>query len=152
MRLVEDHLFLIIIKMKHLDVEASAIKWPEMLPTYNFILQWLVRKYVQIIQIRNIKCTSTGDLTEEELREEALRDIRAVAGQLKSGSFIASNRLTIWDFSIAAPTASILYWRIKIWLTSFCRELEIFDQYLQRVTEAVGGFDYEIQEPNLGST
>jgi len=145
-RLVEDHLFFIISSVKHLDATASAVMWSEMLPNYHFLSQWLVKKYVQTVQTRRIKCTSIGELTEEELRAEGLKDIRALAGQLRSSRFIASNSLTTYDFSVAAHIASILYWKIDNWLTNLFKEQEIFDQYLQRVAEAVGGFHYEIQE------
>ncbi len=144
-RLVEDHLFFIVSKSKHLDATASAIMWSEVLPDYSSISQWLVRKYVQRSMMRRIQCTSLCNLSEEELRAEALKDIRALSAQLSSSNFIASSSLTIYDFSVAAHIASILYWRIDNWLTSLFTKHDIFDQYLQRVAEAVGGFDYEVQ-------
>ena len=144
-RLVEDHLFFIISRAKHLDAKAAAIMWSEMLPNYHFISQWLVRKYVQGVQRRRIRCTSIGDLNEKELLVDALRDIRALAAQLNSSYFIASNSFTVYDFSVAAHIASILHWRIDNWLTSLFREHEIFYSYLDRVAKAVGGFDYAVQ-------
>ena len=143
-RLVEDHLFFIISMAKHLDATASAIMWSEMLPEYSFISRWLVRKYVQRSMMRRLQYTSLRNLSEEEIRREALKDIRALAAQLNSSNFIASNSLTIYDFSVAAHVASIVYWRIDNWLTSLFKQHDIFDQYLQRVAEAVGGFDYNI--------
>ena len=113
-RLVEDHLFFIISAVKHLDAQASAVMWSAMLPNHNYLSRWLVRKYVQIVQTRRFKCTSIGELTEDELRVEALKDIRALAGQLGSSRFIAGDNLTIYDFSIAAHIASILYWTIDV--------------------------------------
>ena len=148
-RLVEDHLFLIISAVKHFDAQASAVMWSTMLPNHNYLSRWLVRKYVQIVQTRRFKCTSIGGLTEDELREEALKDIRALAGQLGSSRFIAGDNLTIYDFSVAAHIASIFYWKIDNWLTGLFKEYVIFDQYLKRVAEAVGGFDYEMQEFSL---
>ena len=50
---------------------------------------------------------------------------------------------------MAAHIASIFYWKIDNWLTGLFKEYVIFDQYLERVAEAVGGFDYEIQEFSL---
>ena len=52
---------------------------------------------------------------------------------------------------MSAHIASVLQWKIDNWVTSLFREHQIFDQYLHRVAEAVGGFDYEIQEFNLES-
>lgn len=143
-RLVEDHLFFIISICKHLDATASAIMWSEMLPDYSFISRWLVRKYAQRTIMSRIQGTSLCNLSEEEIRAEALKDIRALAAQLNSSNFIASSSLTIYDFTVAAHIASILYWRIDNWLTSLFKEHDIFDHYLRRVAEAVGGFDYEV--------
>ena len=143
-RLVEDHLFFIISICKHLDAAASAIMWSEMLPDYSFISRWLVRKYAQRTIMSRIQGTSLCNLSEEEIRAEALKDIRALAAQLNSSNFIASSSLTIYDFTVAAHIASILYWRIDNWLTSLFKEHDIFDHYLRRVAEAVGGFDYEV--------
>ena len=50
---------------------------------------------------------------------------------------------------MSAHIVSILHWKNDNWLKSLFREHEIFNRYLQRVAEAVGGFDYEIQEFNL---
>ena len=47
---------------------------------------------------QDFKCTSIGELTEDELRVEALKD--TLAGQLGSSRFIAGDNLTIYDFSI----------------------------------------------------
>ena len=52
---------------------------------------------------------------------------------------------------MSAHIASILHWKIDNRLTNLFREHQIVYQYLQRVAEAVGGFDYEIQEFNLES-
>ena len=88
--------------------------------------------------------TSIGGLTDSEVREEAQKDIQTLVAQLSETNFIASDSLTMYDFTVAAHIASILYWRIDNWLAPLFREHQVFYDYVQRVAEAVGGFDYEI--------
>ena len=78
------------------------------------------------------------------MHEEALKDIQTLVAQLSRTNFIAANSLTIYDFTIAAHIASILFWRIENWLAPLFREHQVFYDYLERVAEAVGGFDYEV--------
>ena len=98
----------------------------------------------RLVWERRLANTSIGGLSDDEVREEALRDIRALAAQLSKTNFIASNNITIYDFTVAAHIASILLWRIDNWLAPLFREHEVFYYYLERVAEAVGGFDYEV--------
>ena len=95
--------------------------------------------------------TSTCDhinrrLTNDEVREEALKDIRTLAARLSKINFIASDSLTMYDFTVSAHIASILFWRTDNWLAPLFREKEIFYHYLAKVAEAVGGFDFELME------
>ena len=90
--------------------------------------------------------TSIGGLTNDEVREEARKDIRTLAARLSKINFIASESLTMYDFTVFAHISSILFWRTDNWLAPLFREKEIFYHYLAKVAEAVGGFDYELME------
>ena len=93
---------------------------------------------------RRLANTSIGGLTDDEVREEAQKDIQTLVAQLSKTNFIASDSLTMYDFTVAAHIASILYWRIDNWLAPLFREYHVFYDYLDKVSDAVGGFDYEI--------
>ena len=143
-RLVEDHLFYIVGKSKHLDSINTPMMWAEMFPSRWLPISHFVNIYGQRKALQRITSTSIGGLTDAEVHEEALKDIQTLVAQLSRTNFVAANSLTIYDFTIAAHIASILFWRIDNWLAPLFREHQIFYHYLERVAEAVGGFDYEL--------
>ena len=143
-RLVEDHLYHIICKSKHADPDRTKMMWAEMIP-YSWFPAGLFTMLMQrIVWKGRLANTSIGGLTDDEVREEAFKDIQTLAAQLSMKNFIAANSLTIYDFTVAAHIASILLWSIDNWLAPLFREHQVFYHYLERVAEAVGGFDYEL--------
>ena len=143
-RLVEDHLFYIVGKSKHLDSINTPTMWAEMFPSRWLPISHFLNIYGQREALQRIMSTSIGGLTDAEVHEEALKDIQTLVAQLSRTNFIAANSLTIYDFTIAAHIASILFWRIDNWLAPLFREHQVFYHYLERVADAVGGFDYEL--------
>ena len=143
-RLVEDHLFYIIGKSKHLDSTNTPIMWAEMFPSRWLPISYLGNMYGQRKAAQRIASTSIGGLTDTEVREEAIKDIQTLVTQLSRTNFIAANSLTIYDFTVAAHIASILFWKIDNWLAPLFREHQVCYDYLARVAGAVGGFDYEV--------
>ena len=143
-RLVEDHLYHIICKSKHSDPNTTKIMWAEMFPYAWFPAGLFAKLMQQLMWKRRLANTSIGGLTDDEVREEAQKDIRTLVAQLSKTNFIASDSLTIYDFTVAAHIASILYWRIDNWLAPLFREHQVFYHYLDKVSDAVGGFDYEL--------
>ena len=143
-RLVEDHLYHIICKSKHADPDTTKIMWAEMFP-YPWFPAGLWTKLMQrLMWKRRLANTSIGGLTDDEVREEAQKDIQTLVAQLSKTNFIASGSLTMYDFTVAAHIASILYWSIDNWLAPLFREHQVFYHYLDRVSGAVGGFDYKL--------
>lgn len=61
--------------------------------------------------------TSIGGLTDSEIAQEAEKDIAALSRQLSQNGFIASTRLTVYDFTIAAHVAAIFFYPFENWLT-----------------------------------
>ena len=143
-RLVEDHLYHIICKSKHSDPSTTKIMWAEMIPYAWFPAGLFTRLMQQFIWNYRLANTSIGGLTDDQVREEASKDIRTLAARLSSKNFIAADGLTRYDFTVAAHIASILLWRIDNWLAPLFREHQVFYLYLERVSEAVGGFDFEL--------
>ena len=116
-----------------------------MVPSKWLPISHFANRYGQRRAAQRIASTSIGDLTEAEVREEALKDIQTLATQLSKKNFIAADSLTIYDFTVAAHIASIVYWSIENWLAPLFRDHQIFYHYLDQVSDAVGGFDYEIR-------
>ena len=143
-RLVEDHLYHIICKSKHADPDRTKKMWAEMVPYPWFPARLWTTLMQRLMWKRRLANTSIGGLTDDEVREEAQKDIQTLVAQLSNTNYIASDSLTIYDFTVAAHIASILLRRLDNWLAPLFREHQVFHDYLQRVAEAVGGFDYEI--------
>ena len=143
-RLVEDHLYHIICKSKHADPDTTKIMWAEMFPYPWFPARLWTKLVRQLIWKGRLANTSIGGLSNDEVHEQALKDIQTLAAQLSKKNFIASNGITMYDFTVAAHIASILLWRIDNWLAPLFREHQVFYDYLHNVSEAVGGFDYEL--------
>ena len=118
--------------------------WAEMIPYAWFPAGLFTRLMQQFIWNYRLANTSIGGLTDDQVREEASKDIRTLAARLSSKNFIAADSLTRYDFTVAAHIASILLWRIDNWLAPLFREHQVFYLYLERVSEAVGGFDFEL--------
>ena len=140
-RLVEDHLWWIICASKYLGPEAIKM-WEAMLPSLpRFICSFFAHMGKKWMGGR-IQITSLAGLTHEEIVQEARKDIAALSDRLSHGTFIAGNGLSVFDFSVAGHLASIMYWSFDNWLADLFREEEIFFQYLDRVADAVGGFEF----------
>ena len=120
--------------------------WAEMIPYPWFPVGPFSKMVQRLVWKRRLATTSIGGLTNDEVREEALKDIRTLAARLSKTNFIASDSLTMYDFTVSAHIASILFWRTDNWLAPLFREKEIFYHYLAKVAEAVGGFDFELME------
>ena len=140
-RLVEDHLWWIICASKYLGPEAKKM-WEAMLPSLPRFICSLFAIIGEKWMGGRIQITSLAGLTHEEIVQEARKDIAALSDRLSHSTFIAGNGLSVFDFSVAAHLASILYWSFDNWLADLFREEEIFYQYLDRVADAVGGFEF----------
>ena len=140
-RLVEDHLWWIICASKYLGPEAKKM-WGAMLPSLPRFICSLFAIIGEKWMRGRIQITSLAGLTHQEIVQEARKDIAALSDRLSHSTFIAGNGLSVFDFSVAAHLASILYWSFDNWLADLFREEEIFYQYLDRVADAVGGFEF----------
>ena len=140
-RLVEDHLWWIICASKYSGPEAVKMH-QAMFPRLPRLICSLFALIAEKGMKGRIKKTSLAGLSQEEIVREARRDILALSDRLSHSSFIAGNGLSAFDFSVAAHLASILYWSFDNWLSDLFREKEIFYQYLDRVADAVGGFEF----------
>ena len=141
LRLVEDHLWWIICASKYSGPESVKMH-QAMFPRLPRLICSLFALIAEKGMKGRIKKTSLAGLSQEEIVQEARRDILALSDRLSHSSFIAGNGLSAFDFSVAAHLASILYWSFDNWLSDLFREKEIFYQYLDRVADAVGGFEF----------
>ena len=143
LRLVEDHLWWIICASKYLGPAAEKM-WEAMMPSLPRPVCSLLASASAKWMGGRLKITSLAGLSLEEIVLEAKKDIRALSDRLSHSTFIAGDGLSIYDFSVAAHIASILYWNLDNWLADLFRETDIFSDYLDRVADAVGGFQFRV--------
>ena len=140
-RLVEDHLWWAICVSKYFGPEAKKV-YERILPSLPRFLSSIPAFFGEKVFKRRIKITSLGGLSHEEIVQEAKKDIAVLSARLSHSTFVAGDGLSVYDFSVAAHLASILYWSFDNWLADLFREEQIFYQYLDRVADAVGGFEF----------
>ncbi|MAU91872.1 MAG: glutathione S-transferase family protein [Gammaproteobacteria bacterium TMED182] len=143
-RLVEDHFYSIICLSKYENRDSSNLMFAELFPNLPTPAIRFIANFAARIIKRRFSGTSIGGLTDAEIAHEAARDIAALSKQLSENGFIASTRLTVYDFTVAAHIAAIFFWPFDNWLTLLLREDRVFREYLERTAYAVGGFEYEI--------
>ena len=144
-RLVEDHLFWLICAAKYLGPSKTANMMKAMMQTVPLFICKLISPIGEKMISNRIKVTSLSGLSQDEMKREARRDISILKDRLSSSAFIAGNGLSIYDFSVAAHIASILHWELEDWLSELLKETNVFYNYLDRVSEAVGGFEFRME-------
>ena len=144
-RLVEDHLFWLISAAKYFGSSKTANIMKAMMPSAPFFICKLISPVGEKMISNRIRVTSLSGLSQDEMEREAKRDISLLKDRLSSSAFIAGNGLSIYDFSVAAHIASILHWELEDWLSELLKETKVFYDYLDRVSEAVGGFEFRME-------
>ena len=144
-RLVEDHLFWLISAAKYFGSSKTASIMKAMMPSVPFFICKLISPVGEKMISNRIRVTSLSGLSQDEMKREARRDISILKDRLSSSAFIAGNGLSIYDFSVAAHIASILHWELEDWLSELLKETKVFYDYLDRVSEAVGGFEFRME-------
>ena len=127
------------------DSSKTANIMKAMMPSVPFFICKLISPVGEKMISNRIRVTSLSGLSQDEMKREARRDISILKDRLSSSAFIAGNGLSIYDFSVAAHIASILHWELEDWLSELLKETNVFYNYLDRVSEAVGGFEFRVE-------
>ena len=102
----------------------------------------LKKKYINNLR-KAIKSSNEVILaTDDEREREAMIDFNALSTQLKKMPVLLGSDITVYDFSVAAVLSGILFFRPNNWLTDMANDFEIFPEYLGRVSERLGGYEF----------
>ena len=145
-RLTEDHLYWLMVWARWIS-DASRLALVES------FLESLLHKYPKpIIKLASpfakrhvsalCKTQGIGMMSDDEREREAMIDFNALSAQLKKMPFLLGPNMTVYDFSVAAVLSSILFFRPNNWLTDMANDFEIFPEYLGRVSERLGGYEF----------
>ena len=137
-RLVEDHLYWMIVASRWLDDE-----WFEVVKRDFFSsLPWPLRTIVPLIGRRRMRQTydlhGLGRHSLEEQRSFLDRDVEALAVRLTHHSYIASDRMTIYDFTVASMLTSGMDNQPETWVSARMNQEQSLRDYIERVQEEVG--------------
>ena len=145
-RLTEDHLYWLMVWARWIS-DASRLALVE-----SFLESFLVKYPKSIIKLASpfakrhvsalCKTQGIGLMSDDEREREAMIDFNALSAQLKKMPFLLGYDLTVYDFSVAAVLSSILFFRPNNWLTDMANDYEIFPEYLGRVSERLGGYEF----------
>jgi len=145
-RLTEDHLYWLMVWARWIS-DASRLALVE-----SFLESFLVKYPKYIIKLASpfakrhvsalCKTQGIGLMSDDEREREAMIDFNALSAQLKKMPFLLGSDMTVYDFSVAAVLSSILFFRPNNWLTDMANDYEIFPEYLGRVSERLGGYEF----------
>ena len=88
------------------------------------------------------KSQGIGLMNEEERENEAVKDLTALFDQLKKTPFLLGSVMTVYDFSVAAMLSSIIFFKPCNWLSNVAKNYSIFPEYLERVRDRLGGYEF----------
>ena len=137
-RLAEDHLYWMIVASRWLDDE-----WFENVKRDFFgSLSWPLNVIGPIVARRQIRQTlhlhGLGRHTPEEQQGFVQRDLDALAAQVETNGYIASDRLTAHDFAVAGIVAAMMDNRPPTWVSAMANQVQPLRDYIERVQSEVG--------------
>ena len=141
-RLTEDHLYWLMVWARWISdnsrqalAESFLDQYPK--PIIKFASP-VAKRYVSAL----CRTQGIGLMSDDEREREAMIDFNALSAQLKKMPFLLGSEMTVYDFSVAAVLSSILFFRPNNWLTDMANDFEIFPEYLGRVSERLGGYEF----------
>ena len=141
-RLTEKNLYWYMVWSKFMTAESREEIIGCFFSRYPKLIQKFVSRYVIKTQTSFSKVHEIGSLSEARRDAEATADLLTLSRQLEKDDFILGPEVTVFDFSIAAMLASILFHTPKTWLTVLAESYPVFPNYLARVSDRLGGFPF----------
>lgn len=139
-RLAEDHLYWMILASRWLNDE-----WFENVKRDFFSsLPWPLRNIVPVIARRRVRQAydlhGLGRHSLVEQRSFLDRDINALVARLSDHEYIASDRMTVHDFTVASMLASAMDNQPETWVSARMNQEQSLRDYIERVQDEVGVF------------
>ena len=143
-RLTEEHLYWTMVASRWLD----DAWWPHIVSGFFAAFPFPLRQVGSMLARRQVRQTyylqGLGRHTLEEQQGFARRDLEALAGKIGAGPFLLGEKLTAFDFGIAAFLAGAIDNTPPTWFTDVAREYTPLVEYAERVQAAVGAYCREV--------
>jgi glutathione S-transferase len=146
-RLTEKNLYWYMVWSKFMTSESREEIIGCFFSRYPKFIQTFASRYVIKSHTSFSKVHEVGNLSEARRDAEATADLMTLSLQLEKDDFLLGPEITVFDFSIAAMLASILFHTPKTWLTVMAESYPVFPAYLTRVSDRLGRFPFSQSEP-----
>ena len=137
-RLADDHLYWMIVASRWLEDDWFV----NVKRDFFGQLPWPLRTIVPMLARRQVRQTyylhGLGRHSMEEQRSFLRRDLEALDARLSAHDYIASDRMTVYDFAVASMLASGMDNQPETWVSAMMNEVVSLRTYIERVQEEVG--------------
>ena len=141
-RLTEDHLYWLMVWAKWISDTSRAALAESLLDQYPRPIRMMISAATKRQISARCKSQGIGLMSEDERGNEAVKDLTTLSAQLQKMPFLLGPDMTVYDFSVAAMLSSILFFKPKNWLSDMAKNYEIFPEYLGRVSNRLGDYEF----------
>ena len=141
-RLTEDHLYWLMVWAKWNSEKSRTALTKSLLEQYPRPIKMIFSASTKRIITARCKSQGIGSMNEEERGNEAVKDLSALSDQLQKMPFLLGSDITVYDFSVAAMLSSITFFKPCNWLSDVAKDYSIFPEYLERVRDRLGGYEF----------
>jgi len=139
-RLVEDHLYWIMVASRWLDESW----FPNVKDGFFGFVPTLLRNVASGMARRQMRRTydlhGLGRHSLDEQQGFARRDLAAISDVVSGQPFIVSDKLTAFDFTVAGLLAGLIDNQPETWMTRIAADYPALREYAERVQGTVGVF------------
>ena len=137
-RLAEEHLYWTMVASRWLDDSW----WPHLKLGFFSELPFPLRQIVPVVARRQMRQTyyqqGLGRHSREEQEGFARRDLEAISARVGSEGFVLGERLSAYDFGVAALIAGAVDNQPATWVSDVIREYSQVVDYAERVQHELG--------------
>lgn len=137
-RLVEDHLYWIIVASRWLDDSW----WPNVVEGFFGFVPAIFRSFASNAArkqvIKTYQLQGLGRHSLEEQRGFARRDLEALEATVADGDFLFQEQPDIFDFTLSSMMAGLYDNQPATWITELASDYRGLQDYTERVQDAVG--------------
>jgi glutathione S-transferase len=149
-RLVEDHLYWLLVSSRWLDDGW----WPNARDEFFAGLprgsRALIARLARAGVRKAVRAQGLGRHSLAEQKRFLARDLEAISDAVERAGFIVGARMTVFDFAVAAQLSSMLDNRPATWATAVADEFPALGDYAERVQQTTGAFGREPSSAGIG--
>ena len=141
-RLTEDHLYWLMVWAKWISDTSRTALAESLLEHYPRPIKMMFSAATKSLITARCKSQGIGLMNEKERGNEAVKDLTALSDQLNKMPFLLGPVMTVYDFPVAAMLSSIIFFKPCNWLSDVAKNYSIFPEYLERVRDRLGGYEF----------